>query len=342
MTASIKAAVVVLISVFGAAACAQLSMTTATPPVIGFVDISATGTALTVFDDSEVHIATTVGNAIVPSGDVLVSTNGVVVAGRLSGNVSFTNQPLLGPIPSGLPLTSLGILCAFWDDLLPLSGTESSTLYWQENAGVLIIMWKGISLFNAAAPGQTATFEIQVFGSPNNCGPSIQILYQDTLFGGTGASHDSGASATVGYANPGPFFGSAQLSFNTPGVPSGTTVTFSSAQHNLVASSPLGLGSLQLNFGPTACTLVLDTYILAVAIGPDALHNGWLFGLNIPLVGLLNEIAFGPPFIGDLSPAGTFQIGPVAGLPSSLTFSAVVVAQTPGLNHSGILTYTIP
>jgi hypothetical protein len=337
--------VLVSICLLASLAGAQLSITSATPAIIGFVDISATGgTALTIFDDSEVHITTTVGNALFPAGDVLVSTNGVAVAGLTSGNIGFTNSPIGATTPSGIPASNVGVLLAFWDDLFPLADAESSTLYWQESAGVLYIMWKNISLFGAATPGQVGTFEIQVFSAPANCGPSVQIIYQDTLFGGTGTSHDNGSSATSGYSNPGPFLSNLQFSHNSPSLTSGTVLTYSSSAANLTASSPFGAGSLQVNYGPSACTAIRESYVMGVVIGPGALENGWFFGLNIPVITLLGQLAAGPPFVGDLSPAGTFQLGPFSGLPTGLQFSAVVVGVGGGgsLNHSGILTYTIP
>ena len=46
-----------------------------------FVDIASTGQALTLTDDSEVTINTTVGNSLLPAGSVTVANNGGILAG---------------------------------------------------------------------------------------------------------------------------------------------------------------------------------------------------------------------------------------------------------------------
>ena len=55
-------------------AAAQLTLVTNLPGT--FVDISATGTPLSLLDDAEVDITTTLGNALLPAGTVRVGANG--------------------------------------------------------------------------------------------------------------------------------------------------------------------------------------------------------------------------------------------------------------------------
>ncbi|HYC77070.1 MAG TPA: hypothetical protein VEI02_05520, partial [Planctomycetota bacterium] len=109
----------------------------------------------------------------------------------------------------------------------------------------------------------------------------------------------------------------------------------------LVMSSPLGAGSLQVNINngtPNA------PYFMAVALAAGAFPNGWFFGVDIPLNDLVNEYIAGPPFIGLLDASGNFQFGPFPGLPSGLTLYAVAVDQlfTPISRATNPVAYTIP
>jgi hypothetical protein len=92
----------------------------------------------------------------------------------------------------------------------------------------------------------------------------------------------------------------------------------------LVFSSPLGMGSLQVNLSGLNPG---GTYFLAVTLNPPP---GWFFGINIGLQELANEINGGFPFTGPLTAdtpclggGGAAQIGPFPGLPSGLTLYAV-------------------
>jgi hypothetical protein len=331
--------------VAGLAGAQAITLSTAVAPVAGFVDISTTCTALASGDDNVIPITTTIGNALFPAGPVLISNNGMMVAGVMSGGIDFTNSSLFGspPFPQNLDVPQLGTayLMPFWDDLQPLSGAENTTVYWQELGGVLYVMWKNEGHF-PRVPGQTVTFEVQVFQNPPSCGPGIQYLYVDTVFGGTQASADHGASATIGYVGADALnFTTLQLSFNSATVNDGSTVSISQAAHNLSATSPLGPGSLVLTYSSSACLAPLSSWALAATLHQGTFPSGWLYGVDIPLPELLFELSAGPPFTGN---GGSFVLGPFTGLPPVTIYAVVLGFDGAGTlsGHTHALGYTIP
>jgi hypothetical protein len=349
-----KAAFVLALCLVASVACGQdFILSNGHAPVIGFVDISDTGTGtgtaiLGVGDDSEHNIVTTVGNTFFPPGPVRVSSNGVVIAGLSSGDIGFSNfeVPPSGSTPQNLPAGGKGYAMVFWDDLQPVEGSSNTTIWWQESGGVLTILWKGIGHFQAV-PGQVITFELQVFSNPSSCGATMQWLYPDTLFGGTQSFANNGASATIGYVGGGtlnPF--NLEWGFNGSGFAtlSGDTVTLIAHATLLSASSPFGPGSLQLNWGPSPCHGLVggNPYVLAVTLNQGTFPNGWLYGVDIPVSQLVAEISLGAPFVG----TGTnFMLGPFGGLPSGVGIYAVVLGfNSEGVfdNHSNPICYVIP
>jgi hypothetical protein len=338
----------VLLSLGFLAACAgaqNVALTTVTPPVLGFVDISASGTPIpNMFDDAEAAIQTTIGNSVFPAGNVLVSNNGVAISGVASGNVPFDNVALSpSTLPSGFPVLGSAYLFPFWDDLQPLANAEDMTVYWRESAGVLTIMWKDEGTFPVVA-GQIITFEIQVFTNPG-CGPSVQFLYPDTTFGGTQISHNSGLSATIGYVGAGPLnFGTLQHGFDMSVVPAGTTVTIFDPATTVSASSPVGPGSLYVSYSASSCSAVPPVWVLAVTTHAGNWPAGWLFGVDIPIYELLAEMTFGYPHVGM---SDGFSLGPFTGLPPVtlygvvLGFSAPIGAGTL-VSHSNAFSHAIP
>jgi hypothetical protein len=342
-----KAGALLVMCALAAVAGAQININNTTPASIGFVDISMTGgTALTMFDDTTTTITTTVGNALIPAGPVRISTNGVVMPGDTSGFVDFGNEMLtFNPPPAefGTPF-AIGYACPWWDDLQPITGSESTTIYWQEIAGVLYIMWKDIGHFPNVA-GQTITFQMQVFSNPSACGPSIQWIYVDTDFGGTQAGFDDADDATIGYVGNGPLNPWAdQWSFNTPSVTNGTVLTVIDESPLLTASSPFGAGSLFLTLdNMVSCTpLASATYVLAATLNQGTFPNGPIAGVDIPMSELLTLITIGAPFVGTLSNGGT-TVGVFEGLPP-VTVYIVFLRFFGGAceGHSNAISYTIP
>jgi hypothetical protein len=112
----------------------------------------------------------------------------------------------------------------------------------------------------------------------------------------------------------------------------------------LAFSSPFGLGSLQVNMSGLTSN---GTYFLAVTLVPGTFPGGWFFGLDIPLQGLLDQLAFGFPFLGPTNGCGGATIGPFAGIPSGLPIYAVALgAIGPGLGTvtaiSPAISYVVP
>ena len=221
-----------------------------------FVDISTTGgiAIVGVLDDSVHAVTTTLGNAFFPAGPITISNNGAAT-GMLNGTVAFTNTdiPAAPANPAGIS-AGAGVLMPFWDDLYPQPGAGNSTIYYQELAGVLYIMWKNDNHFADTSTTGGITFEIQVFnGASGPCTPIIQYLYSDTVFGGGVAVNDNGASATIGYAHGSiAALGNAKHSFDTanainPNVVL-TLIEGTGGPFTLAASSPFGSGSLQLDW----------------------------------------------------------------------------------------------
>ena len=167
-----------------------------------FIDISATGTALGLTDDSEANVAMPFSFTYfgVTSADVRIGNNGGILFGVTTGELGFTNAAL----PVATP--ALAIL-PYWDDL----DEESGNVYW-ETQGVapnrqFIVEWFNRPHFPGPGVG-AATFEVILFEGSNE----ILFQYLDTNFGN--ATLDFGVSATAGLnldattAN--------QYSFNTP------------------------------------------------------------------------------------------------------------------------------
>jgi hypothetical protein len=317
-----------------------------------FVDLSTSGgTALqNVFDDSTFTINTTVGNAFFPAGAITISNNGCVT-GSGNASIGYTNSDIPGaPSNPGNVTPGAGILMPFWDDLYPQPGASNSTIYWQETGNTLYIMWKNDNHFADPSPTGGITFEIQVFGGASgSCTPIIQYLYADTIFGGTYATADNGASATIGYAHGTiATLGNAKQSYDTASVHGGLILTLiegSGGGFAVTTTSPFGAGSLQLDWtGAFPC--IGGIYFLGVTLQQGAYPTGWFYGLDIGFPQLGAQIAQGFPFIGTLSTSGTATIGPFTGLPSGLQFWAVslgvpTISPIP-TSYTAPFTYVIP
>jgi hypothetical protein len=176
-----------------------------------FMDISGTGTALSLLDDEEVDITTTVGNSLFSAGTVRVGSNGGVRFGGTGQSLSFSN----GSIPSLVAFGGDQTLLPFWDDINTASGTNGE-IYWQEIGTTLIVQWDNVDFFGGEI--DQATFQLQVFGLED---PALaQFLYTDI----EGARANGGGSATIGYQDGAVGPNDFQWSFNTAGAVSDGTV----------------------------------------------------------------------------------------------------------------------
>jgi hypothetical protein len=183
-------------------AAAQLTLVSNLPGT--FVDISGTGTPLSLGDDAEVDIATTIGNPLLPAGIVRVGSNGAVRFRGPGSELAATNTPL--PTLSLYSLQGQSLV-PFWDDINTVGGTLGQ-IYWQETMGMLIVQWHDVSFFGAAGQG-TARFQIQV---PASGSTWARYIYPDI----TQARPNGGASATIGYQSGG-VGNHVQFSLNTTG-----------------------------------------------------------------------------------------------------------------------------
>ncbi|MEZ6017014.1 MAG: hypothetical protein R3F49_17985 [Planctomycetota bacterium] len=173
-----------------------------------WVDISTTGTPLSLADDAEVDISTTISNALFAAGVVRVGSNGGIRFDGTGQDLGVGNQTLPNAGAFGIDGQSL---LGFWDDIDTESGLWGE-IYWQETMGMLIVQWQATAFFNGSATADTVTFQIQV---PSNAGAVMaRFLYQDV----SSVRADGGGSATIGY-QAGSFANQndVQWSFDTPG-----------------------------------------------------------------------------------------------------------------------------
>jgi hypothetical protein len=298
------------------------------PQRIGFVDISLTGgTPIAgADDDSEHNIFTTIGNELFPAGNVRIANNGVAIAGTTTGDVGFTNNPIAATgIPTGVTITGTHYLFPLWDDHFP--STANTTIWWQQLDGVLYIMWKNEEHFDFS--GGTTTFQIQVFGE-SACNQKIQFLYADTTYS-PGNPLNNGGSATIGIVTP---LGNVQWSFDTPDAVSAGAVLSINNTTSTGWFVNLDAANFQINLTiGNGCS----HYLLAITTHQGSFPNGWLFGIDMPFGELLNALAIGYPFVGELDMAGNVTLGP-ASVPAGITFYFVGI----GLPYGGIRTPTSP
>ncbi|MBS1744113.1 MAG: hypothetical protein JST81_13860, partial [Bacteroidetes bacterium] len=214
---------------------------------VAFVDISATGTSVgTLSDDSEHNIS-------IPSfsfdGVVYtaarVGTNGAIVLGATTGEITFSNVAL----PSTGNSAGNIFLAPWWDDLdVNLGGTIKT----QTVGNKFIIEYDAID-HNSFTTG-TVTFEVQLDLLTNQ----IHFVYQDVIFGSS--TYDAGASATVGIQRSSS--SAVQYSLNTASLTNGQSITFTPTYTqlpiNYTWSGPGGFNSTQQN--PTAIASVTGTY----------------------------------------------------------------------------------
>ncbi|MEZ6017015.1 MAG: hypothetical protein R3F49_17990 [Planctomycetota bacterium] len=190
-------------------AAAQLTIVSNLPG--SFVDISGTGTPLSLTDDGEVDIPTTIGNSLFAAGSARVGSNGGVRFGGAGTDLAFTNLNL--PNTGAFSLNSQSLL-PFWDDVNTASGTLGE-IYWQETMGMLIVQWDNIEFYNSTGLG-TARFQVQV---PSTGSTWARFVYADIMQ----SRPNGGESATIGY-QAGAIGNDVEFSFNTPGAVTDGTV----------------------------------------------------------------------------------------------------------------------
>jgi hypothetical protein len=177
-----------------------------------WIDISGTGTPLSLGDDAEVDVVTTIGNTLLAAGVARVGSNGGVRFNGVGLNIPGPNAV----IPAGNVFGGDQTLLPFWDDIDTNFGLVGE-IYFGEAQGRLIVQWQNVGFYNAAAT-ERATFQIQV---PMTGPAYAQFLYQDV----SGVRAANGGSATIGY-QAGGIQNDVQWSFNQAGaVADGTVLT---------------------------------------------------------------------------------------------------------------------
>jgi hypothetical protein len=152
-------------------------------PSYSFVDITGTGTALGLTDDSYAY-PVSIGFSFdfygVSYTDIAVQSNGGLTFG--DWEIGYTNY--------SLPYYSDPFIAVFWDDLNPSAGGQ---VYYQTMGSApnrtFVVEWYNVPHWNV---GGAVTIEVILYEGSNE----ILMQYADTVFGS--ASYDYGASATVG------------------------------------------------------------------------------------------------------------------------------------------------
>ena len=172
-----------------------------------------------------------------------------------SGAISFSGYPPQYNVP--IPDNSVSTLVApFWGPLYPFGTGSNNNVFWQVVGTApnrkLVIEWRNVEDYNAPNSNQTVKFEV-IFYEGNG---KILVNYADTVFGGTGAPDDNGATSTVG-VQVSPTTG-AQFSYDTPSLASGTSLLwYPSAPTATVSSSTLNFGWAQIGTPTTPQKLTL-------------------------------------------------------------------------------------
>lgn len=158
-------------------------------PAYHFVDISTTGTGVTLGDDAAVEIALPINFSFF--GEVqtslFISSNGLISFG--GANTAYANTALPDGVASG------GIIAGLWDDLNPSAGGEIDYFATEDS---FIIQYTNVPKYGVT--GSVNTFQI-ILHDDN----TIELQYKKIT--------DSGSSASVGVEN---FDGSdgTQFAFN--------------------------------------------------------------------------------------------------------------------------------
>jgi hypothetical protein len=183
-------------------------------PVSGFVDISATGTSLTLNDNDEFPI--TFQFPLFYQGTIYtegtIGNNGALILGNTTAQVDFNNTNLI---------TAATGLYPFWDDI----ATAGQGVFFQ-TTGVapnrkLIVMWEKN---HASVIGNGLKFELIV----DEASQEIYYVYDDVFTGNP--TFDNGAAATIGLAGNNQ---DVEISFN-----SSTYLSNNSCIHFLYTDCP--------------------------------------------------------------------------------------------------------
>jgi hypothetical protein len=112
-----------------------------------------------------------------------------------SGTISFSTfwSDYNSPIPDSQTVT---LVAPFWDQLYPFGSGNDNNVFWEvtgtEPNRQLVVEWRDVG-YCCETQG-TVTFEVVFFEGSSE----VLFNYADTVFGGQAASHDNGATASIG------------------------------------------------------------------------------------------------------------------------------------------------
>jgi hypothetical protein len=108
------------------------------------------------------------------------------------------------------------------------------------------------------------------------------------------------------------------------------------SRFQLAITAPFGPGSVRLQ---NSQGVSFAPYWTAVTLSPGAFPNGWLYGLDITVGDLLNEVSFGPPFSGTLDSSGGSTFTIPSGVPPGLVAYAVSINFGPTVTASSPVSF---
>ncbi|MGQ0600245.1 MAG: S8 family serine peptidase [Anaerolineales bacterium] len=290
-----------------------------------FVDISSTGTVITLTDDAEANITLPFTFLLFggSSTNLRVGNNGGLLVNTTAGDVPITNAAM-----SGAPDN---FIAPFWDDF----DDETGAVYWRVLGAVpnrfAVVQWHNRSHF--PGPSDGATLQAILYENGN-----LLFQYRDVNF--NNPVNDNGASATVGIRGIGAV-NALQYSFNTPSVTAGLALCFVRPGNEWCGAravpwltesitTTVGLtGSLPIGIGFDATEVATPgTYTATLAL----LHNAPQPPVIVPVTmtvgapvdfGTLNGAVLGQPICdGDSAPLAGASVIVAGGLPITLTTNA--------------------
>jgi len=150
-----------------------------------FLDIASTGIDLTLANDGELAVPTTIGNALFPAGTLRVGANGGARFGVSA--IGLELAPDNAQLPSSAAFGFRPALLPYWD---ALDVTAGRVLY-LESGDTLIVQWHNVRLVGAPF-NDRITFQLQV----HRRGPILaQLAYLDIEAG----VRAGGSGATIGF-----------------------------------------------------------------------------------------------------------------------------------------------
>jgi hypothetical protein len=217
-------------------------------PTFVWNDISGTGTAVTLSDDSSVDVPFPGGFTFSFYGavqsSVRIGSNGFIAFGG-SAN-TFTNAP----IPTAADPNNM--IAGYWDDLNPSDG---GTIHWQYNAGAGTFTVQYTNVPRFSDPTSTMTFQIVLHANGNI------VTYYNAMVGVI----DSG---TIGIENGTGTVG-LQVVFNAPYVANNLAIRFASLPLPVAQVSPT---SLTFNMNPDQSSSQNVTISNTAAAGANNLN----------------------------------------------------------------------